>query len=387
MALDSDHHDPQPPGLDSSSQRRLDSSRGVRLLAPTQTGSAHRTALAATTFLDEPTLNSLTDCCLAVHDIALMAPSHAVHQNHEDLLWQLAADAQALALWAHNALSAFRDARRDTSAGASAPPPFAARPTRLPSPPVTVPASSPAPDDSSARPKYSAATIAPARTEPRTSQHETRDVATAATTPPKHVVIRFLTSLRNQRRPHPSHVRDALNKALADKTHGGDWVSSIRYSRDDQLILHPHSSRTVAHLIDRRRTIDATLRPLLCPDDHCIIQFDSGGLWSKLVIHHAPLPIWDDDSTPQKRFTNLISELNHEGKYSRDSFRSARLLCPRDEGERRMRNSSRFSPQYASILLCIQDDDTAGRLLREGISVQGQHCRVSTYRPRRTTQP
>ncbi|KZW03136.1 hypothetical protein EXIGLDRAFT_828874 [Exidia glandulosa HHB12029] len=383
MALDSDRHDAQPPGLDRAPDAQpfdLRSSRGARILAPTQTGNAHRAALAATTFLDEPTLRSLEDCCLAVHDIALIAPSHAVHQKHEAFLSQLATDVQALAQWVQTALAAFRDSRRATSAHASAQPPATAPSTRLPSPPTTLPASSPAPDDPALRCDKSAPTRTPVPTE-RTWQPGARQPEPTTTAPPKHIVVRFLSSLRNQRRPHPAHVRDALNKSL-----GANWVSGIRYSRDDQIILHPHASRTVQQLLERRRTIDDTLRPLLCPDDKTLLSFDAGGTWAKLVIHGAPLPVWDEESTPRKQFLSLIPQLLQSGEIDRDSLRHTRLLCSPDEAERRMRTCGRFSPQYASILFCVQDDDAAARLLRHGIMVQGLHCRVSLFRPRRTNQ-
>ncbi|KZV90465.1 hypothetical protein EXIGLDRAFT_720324 [Exidia glandulosa HHB12029] len=388
MLPDSDHDRARLAGAASSCpdlHTTTSAATRVRVLAPTQTGAAHAAALAEISILDETTLRSLTKSCRAVHDVTLLAPSHSVCIHHEEYLQQLAFDVLTLGQWVQTALVALRSAQRATSPGASAQPPSEAptpaRHARLLSPPATIPASSPAPEV----PSLCSTTTAPssARTSPRTSPHvqppSSRPAATRSTA---HVTVRLRCLLYEPDRPHPSRVRDALNKAL-----GADTISSLRYSKDNNIILHPKAPYTVQQLLARRTDIQKCLSQLVCYVDDVPAFFDTGGTWSKLVIHHAPIPVNPCEPTakqyPHRIFSTLVNDISQSNSIAEDTIRDLRLLCPAKEEKNRFTFSEAEHPHYESILFCIADDGIARRLLETGITIQGAHCRVTPYRPRR----
>ncbi|KZV83871.1 hypothetical protein EXIGLDRAFT_842625 [Exidia glandulosa HHB12029] len=292
MLPDSDHDTARLAGL-ASSRPDLCAPRTatprIRVLDATQKGAAHAAALAGISILEESVLRSLTKSCRAVHDITLLAPSHAICVHHEEYLQQLAFDVLTLGQWVQTALVALRSAQRATSPGGSADPsdetPTPARAVRLLSPPATVPASSPAPEG----PPLSSPTSAqhPPKTPTRSSPHPPLRPERKSRLPP-HLTVRFrcLKYDPNPYRLHPSRVRDALNKAL-----GADMISSLRHSKDNHIILHATPPYTIEQLLLRRSDIQECLRQLLQFADDVPAFFDTGGHWSKLVIHRAPIPV------------------------------------------------------------------------------------------------
>ncbi|KZV97577.1 hypothetical protein EXIGLDRAFT_764237 [Exidia glandulosa HHB12029] len=391
MPSDSDHDQARPagvPGARHDPYPPVSATPRVRILGPTQTGYAHEAALAAVTVLDETVLRSLSKSCRAVHDVALLAPSHSICVHHEGYLQQLVLDLFTLGQWAQTALVALRDAERATSPGASArpsaeaptPAPHASQPARLLSPPATLPASSPAPEEMTACPA-TPAVQPPAGTLLKPRRHRNLQPQHDPSEPPTHVTVRLRYLLNKPQRPHPSHIRAALNKVL-----GGEAVSAIRYSKDGSLILHAKAPYTVEQLLSRRVEITKCLSQRLCYSHDPPAFFDTGGAWSKVVIHRAPLPVHPAQpgtkQYPERVLHALVDDLSRTNNIDPDTIRDIRLLCPPEDEAKRLCYSEDDFPSYESILICIADADTANRLLKEGITVQHMRCRVTPYRPR-----
>ncbi|KZV81487.1 hypothetical protein EXIGLDRAFT_779669 [Exidia glandulosa HHB12029] len=376
--LDSDHHRARPPGVADTPQPSHGNFDDL-VLPPVQSGDAHRAALAATTILDEPTLRSLLKSCQAVHDVALLAPSHSVRLDHEDCLLQLASDLHTLGLWVQSALTAFRATRRATSAGPVIipnPTRRASSPVRMPSPPATRPTPSPAPRHSPLPTIVPGASAMTPHQQPVTSPPP--DASTRSTT---RVIVRYPDSLRNCRRPHPVHVVQSLNICL-----GKDCVSAISYSRDYHLILHLNAPYTVEHVRSQFNGVTGMLYTLFQPGGagaRVLPAIESDEPWSKVVLHGVPAPIWSDNihydpnPTVDAKRKALLEDICHSNGLSRDSVRHWRLLCSRDAEDQLFRKQG-----SASVLLCLSDAAAASRLLCDGATVQNIRCRASKYRPR-----
>ncbi|EJD36424.1 hypothetical protein AURDEDRAFT_174475, partial [Auricularia subglabra TFB-10046 SS5] len=122
---DSDHHRKTPDAGPTAHRRTKNgassSSSKFLLLSATQTPAERNAALKATKILEVDVLQSVTNCCDAVHDIAMLATAHKVYNYHEEPLAQLAYDLHVLGQWAQAALLAAR-AHRATSAPSTQPP-------------------------------------------------------------------------------------------------------------------------------------------------------------------------------------------------------------------------------------------------------------------------
>lgn len=390
---DSDHHHARrPPGRTTSLLPTSGGPRGARVLAPTQRGSAHHAALAATSALDEPALRSIKNCCRVVHDIALMAPSHTVYEYHEDYLLQLAADVHTLGQWVQSSLRAFRTARRATSASPAPAPVPATPPTPtpapMPAPPHVLqlpayPTPSPGPEEPSSLP---AATVVTPRPHVLRSTPKLRDRPTPRTPRPTDahpsITLRYIGTLREHKRPHPRYIIDVL------KCIEGISLAAVSYTRDHQVVLYPKAPCTVQDLIRKRGALHNLLDTIFGPAGKALPACDDGSAWTRVVVHRAPLPYYKPRAAPSfplpisYRLGDLADDLCASNNVDRNSVHDVRPLCPLDKRDTLFFSSEKDSPQHCSLMLCLSDAAAASRLLKHGAIIQNAHCRVTPYRAR-----
>lgn len=402
------HHAPQAPArttpllLAPSST----SSRGVKIMAPAQTGSAHKAALSSTRALDERALRSVKNCCQAVHDIALMAPSHTIYECHEDHLLQLASDLHTLGQWVQTSLLAFRATRRAASEVPAQPPPApapapASAPTPAPAAPLPTratayPTPSPPPEEPSTSSKVGKAVMTARTPHPTPNRPPRGTIHTRAPRPPDAapcVTLRYIGTLRNRKLPHPRYLIDKL-KVISEIS-----IAAISYTRDCQLVIYPKAPCTVQDLINKRCSLTSLLQGLLGPADKADPAYDTGSAWTKLVIHRVPLPVykpsfggrWRPSSPPPRLpFNCHLGDLAHDicktNNIHRDSIHDVRPLCALESRDQLFLSSADDAPQYCSFMICLANSDAAARFLKHGAFIQGALCRVTPYRPRRSTR-
>ncbi|KZV95527.1 hypothetical protein EXIGLDRAFT_766096 [Exidia glandulosa HHB12029] len=184
--------------------------------------------------------------------------------------------------------------------------------------------------------------------------------------------------LRGAQRPHPSALVRDLNGALGD-----DAIAAVSFSRNDRLVVHTKAPFTAQQLalkgdlfapvLARVFKLSGAPRPVLEPDT----------VWSKLVVHGAPLPIRHGPSaTLQEQLPAYFDDLCSSNGIDPRHVRRMSFLCRKGEEAERFKSSSAESPQRMSVLLCFSDGPSATRLLKSGVCWQNSFCRVSRYRER-----
>ncbi|EJD38631.1 hypothetical protein AURDEDRAFT_172258 [Auricularia subglabra TFB-10046 SS5] len=339
-----------------------------------------------------------------------MAPSHTICEYHEDYLLQLASDIHSLGQWVQSSLLAFRALRRATlqppalpppgptsGTGASPPsstgmsPPAPAPAPSLPTPPPAYPTPSPPPEEPRISMEVTETATKPHA--PRSRQKPRSRVQTRTPLPPAMapcVTLRYIGTLRNRNLPHPRYIIDTL-KVISEIS-----IAAIRYTRDHQIVLYPKAPCTVQDLIDKSGSLHSLLNTILGPADKPPPAFDTGSSWTRVVIHRAPLPVWEPPSSRYNetrplprpvncRLGDLVDDLCASNSIDRNSVHDARPLCSLESRDTLFLTSEKRAPQHCSVMICLSNGDTATRLLKHGAFVQGAHCRVTPYRPRRST--
>ncbi|KZV89241.1 hypothetical protein EXIGLDRAFT_695781 [Exidia glandulosa HHB12029] len=408
MALDSDHDRPTHATDATPFYREHKGTQYPRLRIASLTGEERRTARANVDILDDDTLASLSQCAIAVRDFMFMRDSFDIYAFHESPLWYLLEDLACLTKWAHKALTVIRDQRLGrgaTSAFPTLPPPAKAPKTpttRLPSPPATVPSSSPAPEE---RPKTSAPdkrtvlfAAATATPKPPTPNPTATTISTVSSDPaptptstsvpkPPHLtapsasdnrlIVRYPDNvdLTTRPRPQPSTIVQTLNRDLCSAL-----VSAISYSRHGRLVLHTKDSRALQQLGSKRDVIHRTLQKLFGLDANSRPTLETGDAWSKVVIHGVPTP---GSGEIRLDISTYILALCDSNGVDPTAICQIRPLCSRDDVSRLLYSPTPDSPDSFSMLLCLSDDATAVLLQRYGVTWFSAHCRVTPYRPQR----
>ncbi|EJD51171.1 hypothetical protein AURDEDRAFT_159579 [Auricularia subglabra TFB-10046 SS5] len=228
-----------------------------------------------------------------------MAPSHTIYDYHEDYLLQLASDIHTLGQWVQSSLLAFRATRCATLQPPALPPPGPTSGTgtsspvpapapSLPTPPPAYPTPSPPPEE-----PCISVEVTEAATKPHTprsirksrSRAQTRTPLPPATAP--CVTLRYFGTLRNRNLPHPRFIIDSL-KVISEIS-----IAAVRYTRDHQIVLYPKAPCTVQDLINKSVSLHCQLNSIFGPADKPPPVFDTGASWTRVVIHRAPLPVWE----------------------------------------------------------------------------------------------
>lgn len=208
---------------------------------------------------------------------------------------------------------------------------------------------------------------------------------------PPSVTLRYIGSLRNRELPHPRFIIDKL-KCISEIS-----LAAVSYTRDHQLVLYPKAPCTVEDLYKHRNPLTSLLNSILSPADKPPPAFDTGSSWTRVVVHHAPLPpckppynrfppkVPDPPLPVSFRLGILVDDLCASNHIDRDSLHDLRALCPLEARDKLFFASEDRAPQHCSLMLCLADSDAATRLLKHGAFVQGAHCRVTLYRLRRST--
>jgi len=109
-------------------------------------------------------------------------------------------------------------------------------------------------------------------------------------------------------------------------------IESIQYSRAGQLILHvhhPYTAPQLAPLADQLWPVvqtafhiaDMPHQPIFEPDD----------AWTRIVVHHVPVPIWDNKKNVQATHEEMIQDFCHANSLPVETVRQMRWLCTKDK--------------------------------------------------------
>ena len=197
------------------------------------------------------------------------------------------------------------------------------------------------------------------------------------------LVVRFarndLDTFRSQPRPHPVVLVNALNEALPMHC-----IRGIDYNNSGCLILlakEPYTASQIAVLGPEIWEVIKTHFGL--PDDVQEPRFDAGTPWSKVVIHSIPIPVGLEELNSPYCAGLVATDLLNDRQVMPTDIKAMRWLCSEQDCEHKCSVSTTSSPQFVSLMVAFAGKAHAARLCTQGVCVQGAHCRVSVYRPRR----
>jgi hypothetical protein len=119
---------------------------------------------------------------------------------------------------------------------------------------------------------------------------------------------------------------------------------------------------------------------MACPGTgRMIYSLEPDTPWHQVVINSVSIshsPAHADTYTALRELGEWNSWMSH----ALNTHKEARFLLPSGE------TPSAKAPDWASLKLSFADAAVASRLLREGVYMFGEHCRVSLYKRRKRSQ-